>query len=129
MDSVSLCTRQNHIKQTGIALFRSWIIWHQNQEPSQTQTLAFLAVDDEVPLLVPCCDGIDDTISVWVLGQDGGDEGVGASVLGDKRPVSAEKVQMNERESRTIQTGGGGRIVNGVKSISSLIRLLDVTAA
>lgn len=69
----------------------------------------FLAVNDEVSLFVPCCDGIDDTVSVWVLGQDGGNEGVGASVLGDECPISAEKVQLNERESRTIHMDGGGK--------------------
>lgn len=64
----------------------------------------FLAINDEVSVFVPCCDGIDYPVSVWVFGQDCGNEGVGASVLGDECSVSAEKVQFNKPERWTIHS-------------------------
>lgn len=60
--------------------------------PTRTHVVTFLAINDEVPLFVPCRDRIDYTISIRVFGQDSCDQGVGACVLRDECPVSAEKL-------------------------------------
>lgn len=75
-------------------------------QPDQIQEVTFLAINDEVSLFIPCGDGIDYTVSIWVFGQNRGNEGVGAGVLGDKCPVSAKKVPFNKPERRTIHMDG-----------------------
>lgn len=68
-------------------------------EPWQGKlNITFLAVDDEVAFLVACRDGIRYAVAVRVFGQNGGDQGVGAGVLGDKRAVPAREFE-RERES------------------------------
>lgn len=67
--------------------------------------ITFLAVDDEVAFLVACRDGIRYAVAVWVFGQNGGDQGVGAGVLGDKRAVPAR----NQMENYTSTSGGRAR--------------------
>lgn len=55
------------------------------------RSITFLAVNDEVSFLVACCYGVDYTIAVRIFGQNCGDEGVGARVLGNERSISAKR--------------------------------------
>lgn len=50
-----------------------------------------LLVQQEVAVLIAASDGIGDTISVWVVGEDDSDQRVGTSVLAQEGPVAANK--------------------------------------
>lgn len=77
-------------------------------EPWQGKlNITFLAVDDEVAFLVACRDGIRYAVAVRIFGQNGGDQGVGAGVLGDKRAVPAR--ELSGSESHTLTDRGRAR--------------------
>lgn len=55
------------------------------------RNITFLAVNDKVSFLVARCYGVDYTITIWVFGQNCGDEGVGAGILRNKRSISVQR--------------------------------------
>lgn len=91
-------------------------------------SVTFLVINDEVAFLVACCYGICYTIPIRVLGQNGGDECVGAGVFGNKRSISAQRsssLTSAESENTHMETHSKEiQIIYTGQSISSLIRLM-----
>lgn len=99
--------------------------------------ITFLAVNDEVSFLIARRYGVDYTVTIWVLGQNSGDEGVGSCILGNKGSISAklnkcEKARLDTRKSQ-VNDGNTLRpeiwIISTVQSISRLIRRMVVAFA
>ena len=97
------------------------------------RSITFLAVNDEVSLLIACCYGVDYTIAIWVFGQDRGDEGVGARVLGNKGSIPArEELKFSRRKEVRRQTHTWKSdvcIIYTFRSISGLIGRMVVSLA